>query len=233
MASDNNSTEKKYGFTTTILHSDRQQPIEHGSLHKPIHTSVAYGYRDANQLASVFQGREPGYRYGRQGNPTVNALEEKITKMEGGLQSICFATGMAAIGALTQALLRDGDHVVSSSYLFGNTNSLWQTVNLQGPKVSMVDATDVREPAQVLPRDDRRGRPRLVVFKHNPHHHQALGKNNQPDTGGGGRETRKPPEKPMQRDEQDPPDPSVGDRDERRTERRVERLHDGGFLRTS
>lgn len=137
------SSEKKYGFTTTILHSDRQQPIEHGSLHKPIHTSVAYGYKDAHQLARVFQGREPGYRYGRQGNPTVSALEEKITKMEGGAQTICFATGMAAIGALMQALLRSGDHVVSSSYLFGNTNSLWQTVNLQGPQVSMVDATDV------------------------------------------------------------------------------------------
>ena len=42
---------KKYGFTTTILHSDRQKPIEHGSLHKPIHTSVTFGYRDARQLA--------------------------------------------------------------------------------------------------------------------------------------------------------------------------------------
>ncbi|MDB5798550.1 MAG: cystathionine gamma-synthase family protein [Paucimonas sp.] len=137
------SSDKKYGYTTTILHSDRQKPIEHGSLHKPIHTSVAYGYADARQLASVFQGREPGYRYGRQGNPTVSALEDKITSMEDGAQTICFATGMAAIGALVQALLREGDHVVSSSFLFGNTNSLWQTVNVQGPRVTMVDATDV------------------------------------------------------------------------------------------
>ncbi|KRB84612.1 cystathionine gamma-synthase family protein [Noviherbaspirillum sp. Root189] len=135
---------KKYGFTTTILHSDRQKPIEHGSLHKPIHTSVAFGYRDARQLAEVFQGKQPGYRYGRQGNPTVSALEDKITKMEQGLATICFSTGMAAIGAVAQALLREGDHVVSSAFLFGNTNSLWQTVNGQGAKVSMVDATDVK-----------------------------------------------------------------------------------------
>ncbi|MFC7513951.1 cystathionine gamma-synthase family protein [Herbaspirillum sp. GCM10030257] len=135
---------KKYGFTTTILHSDRQKPIEHGSLHKPIHTSVTFGYRDARQLAEVFQGKQPGYRYGRQGNPTVSALEDKITKMEQGLATICFSTGMAAIGAVAQALLREGDHVVSSAFLFGNTNSLWQTVNGQGAKVSMVDATDVR-----------------------------------------------------------------------------------------
>jgi O-acetylhomoserine (thiol)-lyase len=134
---------KKYGFTTTILHGDRQKPIEHGSLHKPVHTSVTFGYRDARQLAEVFQGKQPGYRYGRQGNPTVSALEEKITKMEQGIASICFATGMAAIGAVTQALLRKGDHMVSSSFLFGNTNSLWQTVAQQGIDISMVDATDV------------------------------------------------------------------------------------------
>lgn len=135
---------KTYGFTTTILHSDRQKGIEHGSLHKPIHTSVTFGYEDARQLAEVFQGKQPGYRYGRQGNPTVSALEDKITRMEDGKSTICFATGMAAIGAIVQGLLREGDHVVSSAFLFGNTNSMWMTVNAQGARVSMVDATDVK-----------------------------------------------------------------------------------------
>jgi O-acetylhomoserine (thiol)-lyase len=139
------STTKKYGFTTTILHSDRQKPIEHGSLHKPIHTSVTFGYQDARELAAVFQGKKPGYRYGRQGNPTITALEDKITRMEDGSSSICFATGMAAIGAVVQALLREGDHVVSSTFLFGNTNSMWQTVDGQGIDVSFVDATDVKQ----------------------------------------------------------------------------------------
>jgi len=137
------SEKKHYGFTTTILHGDRQKGIEHGSLHKPIHTSVAFGYADARQLASVFQGKEPGFRYGRQGNPTISALEEKVNKMEQGVGTICFATGMGAIGAVVQALLRAGDHVVSSAFLFGNTNSLWQTAMSQGIGVSFVDATDV------------------------------------------------------------------------------------------
>lgn len=136
---------KKYGFTTTTLHSDRQKAIEHGSLHKPIHTSVTFGYNDARELATVFQGKQPGYRYGRQGNPTVAALEDKVNKMEDGLSTICFATGMAAIGAVVQALLREGDHVVSSAFLFGNTNSLWQTVGGQGVQIAMVDATDVKK----------------------------------------------------------------------------------------
>ena len=139
-----------YGFTTTILHNDRRKAIEHGSLHKPVHTSVAFGYNDARQLASVFQGKEPGFRYGRQGNPTVTALEEKVTKMEDGVASLCFGTGMAAIGALFQALLRAGDHVVSSSFLFGNTNSLWQTVAAQSVDVALVDATDVANVAAAI-----------------------------------------------------------------------------------
>ncbi len=144
-------TDKKIpGFTTTVLHSDRQKPIEHGSLHKPIHTAVAFGYRDARELADVFQGKKPGYRYGRQGNPTVSALEDKITRMEDGMATLCFSTGMAAIGAIVQGLLRAGDHVVSSSFLFGNTNSLWQTVSQQGMPVSFVDATDVANVERAL-----------------------------------------------------------------------------------
>ena len=146
---------KNYGFTTTILHNDRQKGIEHGSLHKPIHTSVTFGYADARQLASVFQGKEPGFRYGRQGNPTVAALEDKVSKMEQGVGTICFATGMGAIGAVFQALLRAGDHIVSSSFLFGNTNSLWQTVAGQGVGVDFVDATDVANVAAALKPETR------------------------------------------------------------------------------
>ena len=141
---------KKYGFTTTTLHSDRQKPIEHGALHKPIHTSVAFGYNDARDLAAVFQGKQSGYRYGRQGNPTVTALEDKITRMENGAGTLCFATGMAAIAAIVQALLREGDHVIASSFLFGNTSSMWQTVHGQGPRVCFVDATDVAHVAAAI-----------------------------------------------------------------------------------
>lgn len=137
------SEQKKLGFTTRILHQDRQRTIEHGAPHKPVHTSVTFGYADARDLAAVFQGRQSGFRYGRQGNPTVTALEEKLTQMEAGRGSICFATGMAAIGALFQGLLRAGDHLVSSRYLFGNTNSLWQTCSEQGIDLDLVDATDV------------------------------------------------------------------------------------------
>jgi O-acetylhomoserine (thiol)-lyase len=137
------ATARLPGFTTSILHADRESVIEHGSLHKPLHVSVAYGYRDARELANVFQGKSQGYAYGRQGNPTAAALEEKVNRMEGGVATICFGTGMAAIGAIMLALLRSGDHIVASTFLFGNTNSLFNTLEAHGNDVSFVDATDV------------------------------------------------------------------------------------------
>ena len=131
------------GFTTKIVHNDRQDAIEHGSLHKPIHANVAYGYADAKELAAVFQGEKSGYSYGRQVNPTITALESKMTVMEDGIASVCFATGMAAIGTTMFSLLRAGDHLVSSAFLFGNTNSLFNTFDKMGIGVNFVDATSV------------------------------------------------------------------------------------------
>lgn len=143
------------GFTTAVLHSDRSKPIEHGSLHKPIHNSVAFEYADARDLARVFQGTLPGYSYGRQGTPTTAALEDKITTMEGGIATVVFGSGMGAISSTMIALLRAGDHVVSSRFLFGNTNSLFGTLQELGIAVDFVDATDVANVARSLRRDTR------------------------------------------------------------------------------
>jgi O-acetylhomoserine (thiol)-lyase len=140
----------KNGFTTTLLHSDRESPIEHFSVHKPMHSAVAFGYPDARGLEKVFKGEASGYAYGRQGNPTASALEAKLSKMEGGVATVCFSTGMAAIASAFLALLRAGDHVVSSSFLFGNTNSLFGSFDSLGCKVSFVDATDVANVERAL-----------------------------------------------------------------------------------
>ncbi|MDN3986330.1 cystathionine gamma-synthase family protein [Zwartia vadi] len=133
----------KHGFTTTILHGDRRLSVEHGAVHKPIHTSSQYAYPDARELAAVFQGK-PGYTYARQGTPTTDALEKKITAMEGGVASLSFATGMGALSALFTTLLRAGDHLISSQFIFGNTNSLFGTLELLGIELTLVDPTDIR-----------------------------------------------------------------------------------------
>jgi O-acetylhomoserine (thiol)-lyase len=130
------------GFTSKVVHADRRDVIEHGSIHKPVHTAVTYAYDDARDLAAVFQGKQSGYSYGRQVNPTVTALQDKITLMEQGVATAAFATGMAGIGTTLFALLRAGDHFVSSSFLFGNTNSLFNSFAAHGIEVSFVDATD-------------------------------------------------------------------------------------------
>ena len=143
------------GFTSKILHSDRRGTIEHGSIHKPIHTAVTYSYDDARNLAAVFQGKEAGYSYGRQVNPTVTALQDKISLMEEGVATAAFATGMAAIGTTLFSLLRAGDHFVSSSFLFGNTNSLFNSFSSQGIEVTFVDATDAGEVEEAIQENTR------------------------------------------------------------------------------
>ncbi|MBO6554964.1 MAG: cystathionine gamma-synthase family protein [Pseudomonadales bacterium] len=136
---------KSRGFTSTIVHTDRRDPIEHGSIHKPVHTAVTYSYDDARDLAAVFQGEKGGYTYGRQVNPTVTALQDKISMMENSLSTAAFGTGMAAIGTTLFALLRAGDHFISSSFLFGNTNSLFNSFAAHGIEVTFVDATSREE----------------------------------------------------------------------------------------
>ncbi len=145
----------KKGFTTTNLHLDRKSNPEHGVLHKAIHPSVAYGYEDARHLAEVFQGTRPGYNYGRQLNPTVTALQDRISAMEDGIATVAFATGMAAIASTFLSLFRQGDHIVSSAYLFGNTNSLFGTLQNLGLEISFVDATDVAEVESAIKENTR------------------------------------------------------------------------------
>ena len=132
------------GFTTAIVHSDRRNAIEHGAIHKPLHPSSEYAYDDARELAAVFQGK-PGFTYARQGTPTTAALETKITQMEQGVSSVSFATGMAALTAIFFTLLKQGDHLITSQFIFGNTNSLLMTLAGLGVEVTLVDATDVEQ----------------------------------------------------------------------------------------
>ncbi|MDN5841982.1 MAG: cystathionine gamma-synthase family protein [Alcaligenaceae bacterium] len=137
------------GFTTQIIHSDRRSGIEHGAIHKPVHVSTEYAYADARELAAVFQGKA-GYTYARQGTPTTTALELQVTRMEQGEATVSFATGMAALAATFLALLRHGDHLISSKYIFGNTNSLLMTLENFGVELTLVDATDAAEVAAAI-----------------------------------------------------------------------------------
>jgi len=141
----------KQGFTTAIVHGDRNTGTEHGGVHQPIHTSVQYGFDRVEDLIGVFQGtKKGGFNYARQGTPTTAALERKVTSLEEGIGTICFSTGMAAITATFLTLLRAGDHLVASRYVFGNTNSLFGTLRTLGIDVTTVDACNVEDVKQAI-----------------------------------------------------------------------------------
>ena len=137
-------------LSTRLLHADLASPVEHGAVHKPLHLATAYAYPTAEALNAVFQGQQAGYVYGRQGNPTTTALEAKVSLLEDAVGTVSFATGMAAIASTMLALLKKGDHIVASQFLFGNTASWMQTVAQMGCEVSLVDATDAKNVAAAL-----------------------------------------------------------------------------------
>lgn len=138
-------------LSTDNVHSDRRFGVEHGGLHKPIHTSVQYGFDRVEDLIGAFQGTyKGGYQYARQGTPTTAALESKITALEAGVGTVCFAAGMGAIAATLLSLLRAGDHLVASRFIFGNTNSLLGTVEGLGIAVDKVDACSVEAVAAAI-----------------------------------------------------------------------------------
>ena len=127
-------------LTTTLVHSDRRFGVEQGGVHMAVHPSVQYGFERVEDLIGVFQGTLKNRQsYARQGTPTTAALEARITALERGLGTVCFATGMAAISAIFLTLLRAGDHLVASRYLFGNTASLLGTLQRLGIETTLVD----------------------------------------------------------------------------------------------
>ncbi|TCS43982.1 cystathionine gamma-synthase family protein [Reinekea marinisedimentorum] len=131
------------GFTSRIVHHDRLQGFTDGPVHAPVYNSVPYGYQSTQDLVDVFQGVATGQVYARQATPTTESLQSMITQAEQGVGTLVFATGMAAISAVFFSMLKAGDHLITSQYLFGNTHSLIKTMEGFGIEVSFVDTTDV------------------------------------------------------------------------------------------
>lgn len=145
------TTPQNPSFTTQIVHADRRGGAEQGAIHQPVHTSVQYGYDKVEDLIAVFQGTaKGGFNYARQGTPTTAALESMVTQMENGRGTIAFATGMAGICAIFLTLLKAGDHLVASQFVFGNTNSVFGTLADLGIEVTLVDVTNAANVAAAL-----------------------------------------------------------------------------------
>lgn len=93
----------------------------------PIIQSTTYLYDDADYLADLFDLTKDGHMYSRISNPTVAALETKITQLEGGVGALATSSGQAATTLALLNICRSGQHIVASTTLYGGTYSLLST----------------------------------------------------------------------------------------------------------
>lgn len=108
-------------------------------LRPPIAATVAYQFESFQHCADTYGHRVRSHAYSRLSNPTVEALEERITQKEGAHQTVAFASGMAAISALYMGLCRPGNNIVSSSRLYGGTLALQHRVKEFGVEIRYAD----------------------------------------------------------------------------------------------
>ena len=139
------------GFTTRLVHADRliNQPAD-GAVHQATTNTVLFEYKDVNDLVAVFQGKKVGHVYSRSSSTSNTSLQNILTDIEGGAGAITFSTGMAAISATLLSLLKAGDHIVMSQFLFGNSASLCETLIDLGVEISFVDVTHVGNVEQAI-----------------------------------------------------------------------------------
>lgn len=142
---------KQKGFNTRLVHADRLlNDPQDGAVHQATNNSVLFNYPDIQDLVDIFQGKVAGHAYSRQSSASIDALQNMISQLEGGVGSLTFASGMAAITTAFLALLQQGDHLIMSQFVFGNTSSFIGTMRRYGIEISVVDVTDVSEVAQAI-----------------------------------------------------------------------------------
>jgi methionine-gamma-lyase len=112
----------------------------------PIFQSSVYLYDDVESGTDILVGKQPGHIYSRYTNPTVDALNQVLAEIEGGEAALSFSSGLAAISAAIFAFCKPGDHIVSSSLIYGGTYHLLQEhMSRLGIKTTFVDPRNLDE----------------------------------------------------------------------------------------
>jgi len=112
---------RAFGFETRQLHAGQRPDPNTGARAVPIFQTTSYVFEDPESAAAYFNLQEYGNTYSRIMNPTVAVFEERVANLEGGAGAVAFASGIAAQAAALFTLLEPGDHVVSSSALYGGS----------------------------------------------------------------------------------------------------------------
>jgi len=124
------------GFRTDAIHAGQEPDPSTGAVSVPIFQTSTFVQEGI--------GKHKGYEYARTKNPTRLALEKNMAALEGGVEGYAFASGMAAETAITQLLLKQGDHAICGSNVYGGTFRLFdKIVRHFGINFSYVDTTDL------------------------------------------------------------------------------------------
>jgi cystathionine gamma-lyase/cystathionine beta-lyase/cystathionine gamma-lyase/homocysteine desulfhydrase len=134
-------------FGTVCVHAGQEPDPATGAIITPIYQTSTYVQEGL--------GRHKGYEYARTQNPTRAALEANLAAIEGGRAAFAFASGMAATGAVL-TLLKAGDHVVVTDYVYGGTYRLFEQVLRKfGLDFTYVDTSSLDAIAQAFRPDTR------------------------------------------------------------------------------
>jgi methionine-gamma-lyase len=129
---------------TVAVHAGAEPLDNEGSLSVPVYQSAVFAFPDTETGAAINEGDQPGYSYGRKGNPTQTALEKALCELEGYEAALALSSGMAAISATFMTLLKPGDHIIASEQLYAATNSLMDEVLAPwGIDVTYIDGTQI------------------------------------------------------------------------------------------
>jgi O-acetylhomoserine (thiol)-lyase len=137
---------QKLGFDTRAIHCEVPKKDVHGAIKYPIYAGVAFNVGTAEDLEAAFAFRKPAHAYSRVTNPTVELFERKMNSLEDGRGAIAVASGMAAISNVFLNLTMQGENVVSTNSLFGNTYSFFKnTLRNFGVETRFVDIHDLTQ----------------------------------------------------------------------------------------
>ena len=137
-------SDRPHHFDTLQIHAGANPDPATGARQVPIYQSTAFVFQDADHAARLFNLQEVGYIYSRLTNPTVAALAERITHLEGGAGGICCSSGHAAQIMALFPLMMPGCNVVASTRLYGGTyTQLTQTIKRFGWSAKLVDFDDL------------------------------------------------------------------------------------------
>src|SRR2546423_3597313 len=138
------ATDRTYGFATRAIHAGTPPDPTTGARALPITMSTSYVFESASEAAELFALRSYGHIYSRISNPTVSAFEERMASLEGGLGAVATASGHAAQFCAVLAVAQGGDHIVSSTALYGGTRTQFGvTLRRLGIDVTFVDPDNV------------------------------------------------------------------------------------------